>query len=318
MIARSGSRVYGAMKASGLFRSLNSAANAANSQALPAAAMAMASTGASSEGFGYKMAATAGLSAFALAGLTTVAYSDEAEHGLHPAKLPWGHSGLFCSFDHASIRRGYQVYKEVCSTCHSMEQIAFRNFVGVTHTEEEAKMMAEEIEVTDGPNDEGEMFERPGKLSDYLPKPYPNEQAARFANGGAYPPDLSLITKARHDGQNYVFSLLLGYKEPPAGISVREGLHYNPYFPGGAIAMPKMLMNEGVEYEDGTPATESQMAKDVTTFLSWAAEPEHDERKLLGAKMMFVLSCLLFAAVYYKRWKWAPLKSRRIVVDVVN
>lgn len=131
-------------------------------QALPAAAMAMAGPSASSEGFGYKVAATAGLSAFALAGLTTVAYSDEAEHGLHPAKLPWGHSGFFCSFDHASIRRGYQVYKEVCSTCHSMEQIAFRNFVGVTHTEEEAKMMAEEIEVTDGPNDEGEMFERPG------------------------------------------------------------------------------------------------------------------------------------------------------------
>ena len=105
-----------------------------------------------------------------------------------------------------------------------------------------------------------------------------------YANGGAYPPDLSLITKARHDGQNYVFALLLGYRDPPAGITMREGLHYNPYFVGGAIAMPKMLADGGVEYDDGTPATESQMAKDVVTFLAWAAEPEHDDRKLMGAK----------------------------------
>jgi ubiquinol-cytochrome c reductase cytochrome c1 subunit len=190
----------------------------------------------------------------------------------------------------------------------------------------------------DGPNDQGEMFTRPGKLSDKLPAPYANEavrilatawrvvdkfwaspaQAARYSNGGAYPPDLSLITKSRHDGTNYVFSLLLGYREPPAGVSVREGLHYNPYFPGGAIAMPKMLVDGGVEYEDGTPATESQMAKDVSTFLSWAAEPEHDERKLMGVKFIFVLSLCVFQAAYYKRWRWAPLKSRKIVIDAVN
>jgi ubiquinol-cytochrome c reductase cytochrome c1 subunit len=115
-----------------------------------------------------------------------------------------------------------------------------------------------------------------------------------------------------------VFSLLLGYREPPAGVSVREGLHYNPYFPGGAIAMPKMLVDGGVEYEDGTPATESQMAKDVSTFLSWAAEPEHDDRKLMGAKFIFVLSLVLFQAAYFKRWKWAPIKSRKVVVDAVN
>ncbi|KAJ1390868.1 Cytochrome c1 [Sesbania bispinosa] len=121
--------------------------------------------------------------------------------------------------------------------------------------------MAAEIEVVDGPNDEGEMFTRPGKLSDRFPEPYANEAAARFANGGAYPPDLSLITKARHNGQNYVFALLTGYRDPPAGVSIREGLHYNPYFPGGAIAMPKMLNDGAVEYEDGTPATESQMGK---------------------------------------------------------
>ncbi|KAJ0639378.1 putative cytochrome c1, cytochrome c-like domain superfamily [Helianthus annuus] len=148
-------------------------------------------------------------------------------------------------------------------------------------TEEETKAMAAEIEVVDGPNDEAEMFTRPGKLSDRFPQPYENEQAARFANGGAYPPDLSLITKARHNGQNYVFALLTGYRDPPAGVSIREGLHYNPYFPGGAIAMPKMFNDGAVEYEDGTPATEAQMGKDVVSFLSWAAEPEMEERKLV-------------------------------------
>lgn len=210
------------------------------------------------------------------------------------------------------------MYTQVCATCHSVNQLHFRDLVGVCYTEEEAKEMASELEVTDGPNDEGEMFERPGRLSDKLPEPYANEEAARFSNGGAYPPDLSLITKARHDGENYVFSLLLGYREPPAGISVREGLYYNPYFPGGAIAMPKMLNDEGVEYDDGTPATEAQQAKDVVTFLAWAAEPEADERKLMGAKWIAALCLVLVTSVYYKRWFWSPLKSRRIIIDTVN
>ena len=210
------------------------------------------------------------------------------------------------------------MYTQVCAACHSVNQLAFRNLVGVAYTETEAKELAESVEVVDGPDDTGEMFERPGKLSDKLPQPYANEEAARYANGGAYPPDLSLITKARHDGQNYVFALLLGYREPPAGVTVREGLHYNPYFPGGAIAMPKMLVDGGVEYEDGTPATESQMAKDVVTFLAWAAEPEADERKLMGLKFMFVMTLALAQATYYKRWKWAPIKSRKMIFDVVN
>ena len=136
----------------------------------------------------------------------------------------------------------------------------------MAYTEEEAKAMAAESEVVDGPNDEGEPFERPGRLSDPLPRPYSSEEAARFANGGAYPPDLSLITKARHDGQNYLMALLLGYRDPPAGVSVREGLYYNPYFVGGAIAMPKMLVDGGTDYDDGTPASEAQQAKDVSTF----------------------------------------------------
>eukprot|EP00244_Chara_vulgaris_P010516 TRINITY_DN484_c0_g1_i1.p1 TRINITY_DN484_c0_g1~~TRINITY_DN484_c0_g1_i1.p1 ORF type:complete len:270 (-),score=44.70 TRINITY_DN484_c0_g1_i1:1045-1827(-) len=250
--------------------------------------------------------------------LADVAHSDEAEHGLHAPSYPWPHAGIFSSYDHAAIRRGHQVYQQVCASCHSMSMLAYRDLVGVAYTEDEVKALAEEIEVEDGPNDEGEMFSRPGKPSDYFPKPYANEQAARFANNGAYPPDLSLITKARHDGHNYVFSLLTGYREPPAGIKMREGLYYNPYFPGGAIAMPKQLTDGQVEYEDGTPATESQMAKDVVTFLAWAAEPEMEERKLMGIKLIVALSFALITAVYYRRWKWSPLKSRRVVLDVVN
>ncbi|KAL6507272.1 Cliotide T12 [Orobanche gracilis] len=228
-----------------------------------------------------------------LLSFATVASCDEAEHGLEAPNYPWPHKGILSSYDHASIRR-------------------------VAYTEEETKAMAAEIEVVDGPNDEGEMFTRPGKLSDRFPQPYANEQAARFANGGAYPPDLSLITKARHNGQNYAFALLTGYRDPPAGVSIREGLHYNPYFPGGAIAMPKMLNDGAVEYEDGTPATEAQMGKDVVTFLSWAAEPEMEERKLMGFKWIFVLSLALLQAGYYRRLRWSVLKSRKLVLDVVN
>ncbi|KAL8256776.1 hypothetical protein R6Q59_028817 [Mikania micrantha] len=258
----------------------------------------------------------AGISSFL--GLATVAHADEAEHGLECPSYPWPHQGILSSYDHASIRRGHQVYQQVCASCHSMSLISYRDLVGVAYTEEETKAMAAEIEVVDGPNDEGEMFTRPGKLSDRFPEPYANEQAARFANGGAYPPDLSLITKARHNGQNYVFALLTGYRDPPAGVSIREGLHYNPYFPGGAIAMPKMLNDGAVEYEDGTPATEAQMGKDVVSFLSWAAEPEMEERKLMGFKWIFVLSLALLQAGYYRRLKWSVFKSRKLVLDVVN
>mmetsp|Transcript_10585 Transcript_10585/g.36581 ORF Transcript_10585/g.36581 Transcript_10585/m.36581 type:complete len:290 (-) Transcript_10585:90-959(-) len=268
----------------------------------------------------YRLASCGVLATTAWVGLSEdrLVAADEAEHGLHSADYPWPHNGIFSSYDHASIRRGHQVYQQVCAACHSVALLHYRDLVGVAYTEDEVKEMAEENEVVDGPDDTGEMFDRPAKLSDPLPRPYPNEEGARFANGGAYPPDLSLITKARHDGQNYVFSLLLGYRDPPAGVTVREGLYYNPYFPGGAIAMPKMLADGGVEYDDGTPATESQMAKDVTTFLAWAAEPEHDERKLMGVKWIFVLSLVLMQAVYYKRLRFAPLKSRKIIVDAVN
>lgn len=228
--------------------------------------------------------------------------------------LPYGfdHKGPLSSFDYASVRRGYQVYKEVCSTCHSLERICFRNMIGVTHTEDELKALAADIDVVDGPDAEGEMFERPGKLSDTLPKPYANDEAAAAANNGAIPPDLSLIVKARPGGVDYLFALLTGYFEPPEGKELLPGLYYNPYFDGGAIAMERQLRDGQIEYEDGTPATTSQMAKDVAVFLAWASEPEHDVRKKQGMQTVVALSALVLLTGYYKRLKWAPLKTRKI------
>ncbi|ORZ00748.1 cytochrome C1 family-domain-containing protein [Syncephalastrum racemosum] len=256
----------------------------------------------------------------AIVGTTALAYmyadnvsANMADEGLHPPHYPWPHSGPLSTYDHASIRRGYQVYREVCSACHSLDRIAWRNLIGVSHTEEEVKAMAEEFEYQDGPDENGDMFDRPGKPSDYMPKPYANEEAARAGNAGALPPDLSLITKARHGGEDYVFALLTGYMDPPGGVEVREGLNYNPYFPGGAIAMARILFDDLVEYEDGTPATTSQMAKDVCTFLAWAAEPEHDERKKMGMKATVILSGLFLMSIWLKRFKWAPIKTRKIV-----
>lgn len=279
------------------------------------AAAAAAASAAPWAPWARRAAGALGALAGALAASGAALADHEGEHGLDAGSWPWSHSGMLDSYDHASIRRGYQVYKQVCAACHSMQYIHFRDLVGVAYTEDEAKAMAAEEEITDGPNDEGEMFERPGRLSDALPAPYANEQSARYANGGAYPPDLSLICNARPNGQNYVFALLMGYRDPPAGISVREGLYYNPYFPGGAIAMPRMLNDGGVEYDDGTPASASQQAKDVTTFLSWAAAPEQDERKLVGVKALTVIAVMWGFALYQKRLKWAPLKSRRVVVE---
>jgi len=231
---------------------------------------------------------------------------------LHPPAYPWSHASLLGSLDHASMRRGYFVYKQVCAACHSMNFMYYRNLVGTIMTEEEAKAEAEEAQVVDGPDDTGEMFERPGKLSDRFPKPYANEEAAKAANNGALPPDLSFITSARHGGEDYIFALLLGYCDPPAGMEIREGMHYNPFFPGGAVSMARSLYNETIEYDDGTPATASQLAKDVVTFLRWSAEPEHDDRKRMGIKMIMIASVIVSIAFYYKRHKWTVLKSRKL------
>lgn len=239
-----------------------------------------------------------------------------AEEGLHATQYPWEHAKWYRTFDHQALRRGFQVYREVCSSCHSLSRVPWRAFVGVMHTVDEMKAMAEEHEYDTEPNDEGEIEKRPGKLSDYIPPPYKNEEAARAANNGALPPDLSLIIKGRHGGCNYVFSLLTGYPdEPPAGATVQEGLHFNPYFPNTGIAMARVLFDGLVEYEDGTPATTSQMAKDVVEFLNWAAEPEMDERKKMGMKALILISGLFALSVWVKRYKWAAIKSRKIVYN---
>lgn len=232
---------------------------------------------------------------------------------VHPPHFAWSHFGLFNSYDHASIRRGYEVYKQVCAACHSLQYLAYRNLVGVSHTEAEAKAEAAEVMVKDGPNDQGEYFMRPGKLSDYFQSPYPNEEAARAANNGAYPPDLSLIVDGRKNGEDYIFALLTGYVDPPAGVSLRDGQYFNPYFPGGAISMAQALYNEVMEYSDGTPATASQLAKDVSVFLRWCSEPEHDDRKLMGMKLIALFSVITSTLYYVYKHKWTALKSRKIV-----
>jgi len=232
---------------------------------------------------------------------------------LHPPNYPWTHKGYLDSLDHASVRRGYEVYKQVCAACHSLQYVAFRNLVGVSHTEAEAKAEAEECQVADGPDDTGAMFQRPGKLSDYLPRPYKNEEEAKAANAGAAPPDLSFIVYARHGGEDYIFSLLTGFCDPPAGVNPDDGQHYNPYFPGGLIAMAPPLYNEILEYTDGTPATVSQLAKDVCTFLRWTSEPEHDERKRLAIKVVTLGIPLILGMLMWKRHTWSSVKSRKVL-----
>jgi len=273
----------------------------------------MAAAGAAA-GAGKKLALGA-LGAFSGVG-AAVAYkldqSVKADLTLHPPHLHWSHSGLLDSLDHSSIRRGFQVYKQVCAACHSLRYMAYRNLVGVSHTELEAKTEAEESQVQDGPDESGEMFMRPGKLSDYFPKPFANDAAAAAANNGAIPPDLSYIVLARHGNEDYIYHLLNGYCDPPAGIELRDGQHFNPYYPGGAIGMGAPLYNEIIEYDDGTPATLSQLAKDVCTFLTWTASPEHDMRKKMSIKGLGMLTILATLCYYVKRHKWSMIKSRKL------
>jgi ubiquinol-cytochrome c reductase cytochrome c1 subunit len=173
-----------------------------------------------------------GLSGFAIASRKEAPASCSSEDHIPSLDYGWSHHGAMASYDYASVRRGFQVYRQVCATCHSMEKVSFRNLVGVTHDELAMKKIAETYELVDGPDASGEEFERPGKLSDPLPSPYKNEEQGRMANGGAYPPDLSLMAKARHGGIDYIVALLTGYVEAPAGKPMLPGLHYNPYFPG--------------------------------------------------------------------------------------
>ena len=226
-----------------------------------------------------------------------------------PKDVPFSFEGPFGTFDRAAAQRGLQVYREVCSACHSLKYIAFRDLERLGYSEAEAKAIARQYQITDGPDETGEMFQRPGKLSDRFPPPFPNEQAARAANGGALPPDLSLIVEARKGGADYVYSVLTGYGEAPAGETLRPGQYWNDYFPGHKIAMPPPLMDGIVTYADGTEATVDQMAHDVATFLAWAAEPNMEERKEWGWRVLIYLFFLtvLFYLAYRKIW--APVKA---------
>jgi len=229
--------------------------------------------------------------------------AEEAE----PIQRSWSFEGFFGTYDRSAAQRGFQVYREVCSGCHGLEYIAFRNLEALGFTEEEVQAVAAEYQVADGPNDEGEMFERPAVPADRFPPPYPNDEMARFMNGGALPPDLSLITKARADGTNYVYSLLQGYEEPPPGEEGLEGLYYNAYFPNHWIAMPPPLFDEGVAYADGSSASIEQMASDVAMFLSWTAEPTLEERKQTGLKVLLFLIILTGLLYATKRKVWAAV-----------
>eukprot|EP00461_Guttulinopsis_vulgaris_P000363 UN00363 len=232
---------------------------------------------------------------------------------LEPIRPAWHHNKSWAAtYDHRALRRGYEVYRQICSTCHSMRYIHFRNLVGVTHTEQQAKWIAQTYEYVDGPNAEGEMFERKGRLSDVFPSPYANAEQGRMANGGALPPDLSLMAKARPNEEDYIFSLLTGYRPAPAGVKLRPGLHYNPYFPDGAMSMgPPITDDNLIEYEDGTVASVPQMAADVTQFLKWTAEPENNLRKLQASRFAFGLLFAGTFAYYYKTHRWAVIKNRK-------
>jgi len=233
---------------------------------------------------------------------------------LYPREVHFAHDGplglgVFGTFDRAQLQRGYQVYKEVCSACHGLRLVAFRNLHDIGFSEAEVKALAKASEVPSINPQTGEASTRPALPADHFPDPFPNEVAARAANNNALPPDLSLIVKARPDGQNYVYSLLTGYGKPvPAGHDVPQGLHFNPYFSSVNIAMAKPLNDGQLEYADGTKASVDQMAKDVATFLRWTAEPELERRRQIGVATLIFLSILSVLSFLTYRRVWAGVQ----------
>ena len=224
----------------------------------------------------------------------------------------WSFKGFSGTFDRASLQRGYQVYAEVCASCHSMKYLSYRNLAekgGPEFSKDQAKAIAGNFEVTDGPDSDGEMFVRSAKLSDKLVKPYKNDQEAMASNGGAYPPDLSLLVKARKGGADYVYSVLLGYEELSSDLTLEDGVYYNAYISGKRIKMPKPLSNGLIEYNDETEATEQQMAKDVVTFLAWAAEPHLEKRHKIGFKAIIYLLILSIFAYLSMKKLWSRIES---------
>lgn len=219
----------------------------------------------------------------------------------------WPFNGIFGRFDNTALQRGFKVYREVCAACHGIRHVSYRDLKDIGFSSDEIKSIAGEYEITDGPNDEGEMFQREALPSDKFVGPYENDNVARVANNGAYPPDLSLIVKARAGGADYLYSLLNGYKEYPEDYEASEGMYYNTFYPGNQIAMPSPIEDDIVEYDDGTEATHSQIAKDVTAFLAWTAEPELEERKSLGVKTLFFLVLITIMLLGVKRKIWKDL-----------
>lgn len=230
-----------------------------------------------------------------------------AEEAPRPPAQRWSFDGVFGTYDRAALQRGFQVYKEVCAACHGVKHLYFRDLAQIGYSEDQVKGIAAQVEVTDGPDDSGQMFQRPGRTSDPIPGPFANDQAARAANNGALPPDLSLITKARVGGADYLHALLVGYKDPPATVKLNPNMYYNEYFAGHQVAMPPPLNPDQVKYADGTPGTVQQMAFDVANFLSWAAEPTLEERHRIGFKVILFL--IVAAGVFYaaKRKIWSRI-----------
>lgn len=264
--------------------------------------------------------------------LVDVDRASAAGEQVHPPRQSWSFSGPLGKYDQAQLRRGLQVYREVCASCHALSLVAFRNLAdrgGLGMSEDEAKAVAAQYKITDGPDEKGKMFQRPGRLSDYFPSPYPNEEAARAVNQGAYPPDFSTLAKARtyergfpqflfdifgqyqEHGQDYIHALLAGYTEPKHGEQPpKKGLHYNTYFPGHWIGMAQPIEDGFVEYADGTKGTVDQYGKDIAAFLTWAAEPHMMARKEMGLKVMIFL--FIFAGLLYftKKAVWSDVKAR--------
>ncbi len=253
------------------------------------------------------------LAAALLAGLAVPAVGSAQEAANHAPQIKtqeWSFDPPFGSYDRAQLQRGFHVYKQICSNCHSMHLLTYRNLGepgGPQFSAKDVETLASQVQITDGPNDKGEMFQRPGRPSDHFRSPYPNKEAARVANRGALPPDLSVIAKAREGGPDYIYSLLTGYAKAPAGFHMAQGMQYNKAFPGHQVAMPPPLFDGAVPYTDGTKPTVKNYAKDVSAFLMWAAEPKLEERYKLGARVMVFL--IVFAVIMYlaKRAVWARL-----------
>ncbi|MBB4285230.1 cytochrome c1 [Roseospira goensis] len=248
------------------------------------------------------------------AGLALAAPTAQAAGGEHPPLKTqnWTFEGVFGTYDEAQLQRGWEVYTNVCKSCHALDYMYYRNLEQIGYSEDEVKEIAASFETEDGPDEWGEMFMRPAEPLDPIIEPYENDAIAMLANGGVVPPNLSVMTRARDGGADYVYSLLLGYEdsvpewvlEADPNFELAPGKSFNSYFPGYAISMPQQLFEGILEYSDGTPATPQQMAKDVSAFLQWAAEPELEDRKTLGRYVLVflvVFTALLYA---YKREIW--------------